>query len=194
AVFEIATDKVDSEVPSEVDGILVEKLFDLGAIVKVGQNVAIIETDSDSSEPVAADYSRQLGEVSQRHTEAAEETVNKAKEAVADEVVMDYSGGERFYSPLVRNIARQEGISLADLDRISGSGSEGRVTKNDILEFIAAGKSHSEQVVTKTPEPEKGGRDNKIVGEVKSVPVPVNGDATSEREQPRPDNGDEYIP
>ncbi|HLT50465.1 MAG TPA: dihydrolipoamide acetyltransferase family protein [Arenibacter sp.] len=194
AVFEIATDKVDSEVPSEVDGILVEKLFDVDAIVKVGQIVAIIETDSDSSEPVAADYSRQLGEVSQRHIEAAEETVNKAKEAVADEVVMNYSGGERFYSPLVRNIARQEGISLADLDRIQGSGSEGRVTKNDILEYIAAGKSHTGQVVTKTPVPEKGGGDNKIVGEVKTVPVPVNEDTVSEGERPRPDNGDEYIP
>src|SRR5690606_8141277 len=131
AVFEIATDKVDSEVPSAVDGVSVEKLFNVDAIVKVGQIVAIIETASDNSESAGVDRP----EVSPGHIETVEQTVNKAREVVADEVVTDYSDGERFYSPLVRNIARQEGISLADLDRISGSGSEGRVTKNDILQY-----------------------------------------------------------
>lgn len=190
AVFEIATDKVDSEVPSEVDGILVEKLFDVDAVVKVGQTVAILEINGGDAESPETDYREQVAEVPSEHIEAVGETVSRAKEVVSDGMAADYSGG-RFYSPLVRNIAKQEGISLADLDRIPGSGSEGRVTKNDIMEFIAAGKPGTAKPDVKKSEPVKAG-DSGILGELKTAPTKAE-ETKSENIQ-RPDNGDEYIP
>ncbi|MFS4494060.1 dihydrolipoamide acetyltransferase family protein [Maribacter sp. 2308TA10-17] len=134
-IFEIATDKVDSEVPSEVEGVLVERLFDIDDVIKVGQTVAIIETDAE----VAVTTASEVEEVPTEALAAVEESVVVAKEAVAPPV-QDFSATERFYSPLVKNIAKQEGISVATLDTIKGTGKEGRVTKNDILAFVANGK------------------------------------------------------
>src|SRR5690606_3670341 len=91
AVFEIATDKVDSEVPSEVDGILVEKLFGVDAVVKVGQTVAIIEINGGDAESAETDYN----DIPQVHIEKVEQTVSSAQE-VASGGVMDYSASERF--------------------------------------------------------------------------------------------------
>lgn len=147
AILEVATDKVDSEVPSEVDGVLVEKFFDVDDVVKVGEVLAIIETDG-KDKPVAEEKVKQKEEVSQT-TEVAqteeeipeevlakvEETFDKAKE-VTQAPVQDFSASERFYSPLVRNIASEEGISIEELDSIKGSGKENRVTKDDILLYI----------------------------------------------------------
>ncbi|HUH47511.1 MAG TPA: dihydrolipoamide acetyltransferase family protein [Arenibacter sp.] len=192
AVFEIATDKVDSEVPSEVDGVLVEKLFDVDDVVRVGQTVAIIEINGGGFESRVAD-SPQPAEIPKAHIEAVEQTVSRAKEVVSDGMAVNYSGSDRFYSPLVKNIAKEEGISLADLDRIPGSGSEGRVTKNDILEYIAAGKSSGGQLEVRSPEPDLENRDDKKVGEVKVAPIKVE-ETRAEAMQQRPDNGDEYIP
>ena len=135
-IFEIATDKVDSEVPSEVEGVLVEKLFAIDDIIKVGQTVAIIETEGGAvvlSAPEAT-------EVQPEALKAVEETVLVAKDAVAAPV-QGYSGTERFYSPLVKNIAKQEGISVTMLDTIPGTGKEGRVSKNDILAFVSKAKA-----------------------------------------------------
>ena len=137
AVFEIATDKVDSEVPSEVDGVLVEKLFNVDDVVKVGETVAVIEIEneesvSDDSGTSSTDKSGIPGEVFEeisQTVEMAKETVRSAKQS--------HSASDRFYSPLVKNIAKQEGISMADLDSIEGTGLEGRVTKTDILAFVA---------------------------------------------------------
>lgn len=185
AVFEIATDKVDSEVPSEVDGVLVEKLFDVDAVIKVGQTVAIIEINGGDAE---------LAPV---HIAAVEQTVSKAREVVSDEVTDD-GMGERFYSPLVRNIAKQEGLSLGDLDRISGSGSEGRVTKNDILEYIAARKPVTGQSEAGETKPDRIGPDNKGMGDVKAEPLPAEGikvgTTIPEAAKQGADNGDEYVP
>ncbi|QLG44194.1 dihydrolipoamide acetyltransferase family protein [Costertonia aggregata] len=134
AVFEIATDKVDSEVPSEVEGVLVEKLFDVDDVIKVGQAVAIIEVSGEGETPrketVAETVTVNDGDVA-----AVAETVTVAKETV-ETPTHDYSGTERFYSPLVKNIAKQENISIAELDAIKGTGKEGRVTKNDILAYV----------------------------------------------------------
>jgi len=197
AVFEIATDKVDSEVPSEVDGVLVEKLFDVDAVVKVGQTVAIIEINGGDSESAETDYPPQVVEVSRAHIAEVEQSVSGAREVVSDGT-MDYGSGERFYSPLVRNIAKQEGLSMADLDRISGSGSEGRVTKNDILEYITARKSAKGQPEAKMTEPDQEDRDNKIVGDVKTEPIKVErikiGETKPEEVKQGSDNGDEHIP
>ncbi|HKJ48954.1 MAG TPA: dihydrolipoamide acetyltransferase family protein [Christiangramia sp.] len=132
-VLEIATDKVDSEVPSEVDGKLVEKLFEADDVVQVGQTIAIIETDGEV-EGASDDVE------TEEEPEAAaqvEESVTVAKEtASADSSNEDYSDSSRFYSPLVKNIAKEEGISLDELEGMEGTGKEGRVTKNDILGYV----------------------------------------------------------
>ncbi|WP_086477437.1 dihydrolipoamide acetyltransferase family protein [Arenibacter amylolyticus] len=143
AVFEIATDKVDSEVPSEVDGVLVEKLFDVDDVIQVGQTVAILELSGaavqaeEKTEPVTA-------AVSEDSIQAVAQTVEVAKQ-VASPAQLDFKESDRFYSPLVKNIAKQEGIELAELDTIPGTGSEGRVTKNDILAYLENRKSGATQ-------------------------------------------------
>lgn len=173
-IFEIATDKVDSEVPSEVEGVLVEKRFDVDDVVKVGEIVAVIETegevsndakdaaisndqDSNIDKGIAADAA-----TNENFPSTGEDVIKPPKEAathVAESVEIaratagskdkhsetSYQNSERFYSPLVKNIAQQEGISLAELDTLSGTGKEGRVTKNDILEYVENGKKSSVQ-------------------------------------------------
>ena len=142
AVLEIATDKVDSEVPSEVDGVLIEKLFNVDDVVQVGQTIAVIETEGGESvevkatstepEPIAEPVvPKQVAEVAQ--------TVVAAK-ATTEPVV---STEDRFYSPLVKNIAKQEGITQSELDTIPGSGKDNRVTKNDIKAYLDSRGSNS---------------------------------------------------
>jgi 2-oxoglutarate dehydrogenase E2 component (dihydrolipoamide succinyltransferase) len=135
AVLEIATDKVDSEVPSEVDGVLIEKRFNVDDVVQVGQVIAIIETDGDDETSHKVEENKVENKVEKEVVTAAEDvtqTINIAKETVASIA----SSGTRFYSPLVKNIARQEGVSQEELDVIKGTGKEGRVTKNDILDYV----------------------------------------------------------
>jgi 2-oxoglutarate dehydrogenase E2 component (dihydrolipoamide succinyltransferase) len=140
AVLEIATDKVDSEVPSEVSGILVEQLFGKDDLVQVGQTIAIIETEGGDLVPIVkeAEPAAVIAEVAK--------TVDAAKESVAAPV--DFSDSEKFLSPLVKNIAKEEGVSVAELESISGTGKEGRVTKNDILDYV---KNRSNQPAVSTP-------------------------------------------
>jgi 2-oxoglutarate dehydrogenase E2 component (dihydrolipoamide succinyltransferase) len=148
AVLEIATDKVDSEVPSEVEGVLIEKLFEVDAIIEVGQTIAIIETESDVSDSFS-----QTPEVTLKaEPEAAaqlEISIEKVKETIAESSPIS-SNGSRFYSPLVKNIAKKEGISQSELDAIQGSGKEGRVTKNDVLSYLS-NKSQTNPVGSEAP-------------------------------------------
>ena len=131
-VLEIATDKVDSEVPSEVDGILVEKRFDVDDVVQVGQTIAVIEIEGEETESrVKTKLEESPEEIPAQATEVLK-NVEIAKENVAQAI----SSGERFYSPLVKNIAKKEGISQEELDALPGTGNEGRVTKNDILSYL----------------------------------------------------------
>ena len=135
-VLEIATDKVDSEVPSEVNGVLKEILFHVDDVVNVGETLAIIETDSeyDNDEEIPESYSNEVNE----NDSQVEEITEKLFESVntnSSESSQDTSSA-RFYSPLVKNIAKTEGISSQELETIQGTGSEGRVTKNDILNFL----------------------------------------------------------
>ncbi|MFH6604860.1 dihydrolipoamide acetyltransferase family protein [Maribacter algicola] len=140
AVFEIATDKVDSEVPSEVEGVLVEKRFEIDDIVKVGETVAIISLNGSVEEKLPETESEEAVVIPEETVEALEKTVEIAKETSGAPILQsnnDKNGSsDRFYSPLVKNIAKQEGISVAELDAITGTGKEGRVTKNDILAYI----------------------------------------------------------
>jgi len=153
AVFEIATDKVDSEVPSEVEGVLLEKLFKVDDVIKVGQTVAIIQTEG-GEEPVSApepEVEAAVEEETKKVVEEVEKTVVAAKETTTSIPAATPSSTARFYSPLVRNIAQKEGISMTELDAIIGSGKEGRVTKNDIMAYLSNGRSKT--VKESTPEP-----------------------------------------
>ena len=140
AVLEIATDKVDSEVPSEVSGILVEQLFGKDDLVQVGQTIAIIETEGGALESIVNEAAAPevVAEVTR--------TVDAPKESVAAPV--DFSDSEKFLSPLVKNIAKEEGVSVAELEAISGTGKEGRVTKNDIFDYV---KNRTNQPVVAAP-------------------------------------------
>lgn len=129
-IVEIATDKVDSEVPSEVDGVLVEKLFNADDVVQVGEVIAVIEIEGNDEPKTLPEENK--NEVEQEAVEQIEETIVIARETVAPVV----SSGNRFYSPLVKNIAKQEGLSQEELDAVSGTGKDGRVTKNDILSYV----------------------------------------------------------
>ena len=165
AVLEIATDKVDSEVPSEVDGILVEKLFNVDDVVQVGQVLAIIEIEGGEDDSVTEETIKQE-EKEPVVVEDIEQTINIAKKTVAPVI----SSGNRFYSPLVKNIAKQEGVSQQELDGIKGTGKEGRVTKNDILAYIEnrVGTQKSIEKQEETPEVKK------IVSETpKQVATPI---------------------
>jgi len=134
AVLEIATDKVDSEVPSEVDGVLVEKLFNVDDVVQVGQTIAIIEIKG-GDESGSSSASEKTSEP-EAMAEEAEKMVTAGK-AVSDSTAsQDFSESTKFYSPLVKNIAKKEGVSLQELERLEGTGKEGRVTKNDILGYL----------------------------------------------------------
>lgn len=132
AVLEIATDKVDSEVPSEVEGVLSEILFQVDDVVQVGQTIAIIETAAESKDAVQKVEANEA-EPSKELVSEVEKTVVAAQESVQTPV---QSTTERFYSPLVKSIAKKENISQEQLDAIAGSGKDGRVTKNDILIYL----------------------------------------------------------
>jgi 2-oxoglutarate dehydrogenase E2 component (dihydrolipoamide succinyltransferase) len=180
AVLEIATDKVDSEVPSEVDGVLVEKLFNVDDVVQVGQTIAVIEIEGSGSIAPAAPKKETVEAKEEAPAKAvadAAQTVVAAKTAV--ETIVS-STEDRFYSPLVKNIAKKEGLSQAELDSILGTGKEGRVTKNDILAYLGnRGSQPTSQPVAQqevTPEPVK--TQSAPVApkvEVKEAPIEVSG-------------------
>ena len=138
AVFEIATDKVDSEVPSEVDGVLIEKLFEVDDVVQVGQTIAIIEVDVPDAASAEVKNTQSESKI-EEEIPAETAMVHEVEKSVADakthaEPVI--SSADRFYSPLVKNIAKKEGIDQHELDQVNGTGKEARVTKDDILNYI----------------------------------------------------------
>lgn len=162
AVLEIATDKVDSEVPSEVSGTLVEILFQVDDVVQVGQTIAIIETEGGA---IAA-----TPEVKSEVPVAVAEVSKTVEVAIETTTPADFSSSDKFFSPLVKNMAKAEGISLTELESISGSGKDGRVNKEDILKYIESRKSQvaSPNVVAPTTSIQQPKTQN-------SAPVSVNG-------------------
>ncbi len=135
-VLEIATDKVDSEVPSDVSGVLVEQLFGKDDLIQVGQTIAIIETDGEDGvvAKVETKIKNEPAEVAE-----LEENVAKVQDSIA--APLDVSGSDKFFSPLVKNIAKEEGITVTELDNIQGTGKDSRVTKDDILKYVENKKS-----------------------------------------------------
>ena len=143
-LVEIATDKVDSEVPAPEDGVLVKKMVNEGDVVAVGQVIAIIGTEGDTAAttPTPAAETAPAPEPSALSATpmAAAAPSPQVVEAVSAplEVSLQKNGPSgRFYSPLVRSIAKAEGIPMQELEQIQGTGSEGRVTKKDILGYVA---------------------------------------------------------
>jgi len=150
-LVEVATDKVDNELPSEAAGILIKQLFQKDEVAQVGDVIAILSTDgSDSAAPKENTQTIDKGPVNTKETA----TVNTPVASAVPTTVV--SSSNRFYSPLVKSIASQEGLSQAELDSILGTGSEGRVTKKDILAHIS-GRSNQEAVIempmVATPKP-----------------------------------------
>ena len=150
AVLEIATDKVDSEVPSEVTGILVEQLFGKDDLVQVGQTIAIIETEGGSvaaapvlETPAAPVEAKPATVPTPAAAVEVEKSMDAARQFTAAPVATaeDFHNSEKFFSPLVKNIAKEEGVSIAELEAIQGTGNEGRVTKSDILDYVEKRKS-----------------------------------------------------
>ncbi len=136
-VLDIATDKVDSEVPSTAEGVLSEVLFNENDVVPIGAVIARIKTGAAESTPVAA-------------APVQAPVVDSVAEVVEEEAAIPYqpagarvsppAGAIRFYSPLVLNIAAQEGIGMTELEKIPGTGNDGRVTKRDILQYVSTRK------------------------------------------------------
>lgn len=145
-VLEIATDKVDSEVPSPKAGVLVKKLYKDGDVVAVNMPIAIMEIGGTATAAPSAPAAPVTEPVKQAVTHI-EQTVSHAVNTTSP-----VTNANRFYSPLVLNIAREENVSMAELETIPGSGNEGRVTKRDILNYVAS-RSNGNQipVITSTP-------------------------------------------
>ncbi|MGB5926795.1 MAG: dihydrolipoamide acetyltransferase family protein, partial [Cyclobacteriaceae bacterium] len=127
SVLEVATDKVDTEVPAIHAGVLKEKLAQDGDVVEVGKPIAIIETEGEGGGDTSSSAP------AKKEAPQASEKTAAADKAPAKEAVI---ASDRFYSPLVLNIARKEGIAMSELESVPGSGREGRVTKKDILAYV----------------------------------------------------------
>ena len=142
AVLEIATDKVDTEVPCEFEGVLIEKCFEVDEIVQVGQTIAIIEVEGKVSSQAISNNNEDL--VSEK--EDLEIVLPPTFELKEDsENQIKFSDSDRFYSPLVKNIIKKEGIDFKELEKVKGSGKDNRINKNDILKYIES-KSSSNNI------------------------------------------------
>ena len=167
SVVEIATDKVDSEVPSTAEGVLIKKLFNEGDVVQVGQAIAIIGAEGEAAveAPAAAPVQETVAEV----TAPIAETATVAS-VVASEKINTTSDSGKFYSPLVKSIAEKEGISMNELEAINGSGKDGRVTKKDLLNYLP---NRSAAIATSAPAANNG-TVPAAPAQVKAEPVKAN--------------------
>jgi len=134
-ILEIATDKVDSEVPSPVSGKLVKQLFKEDEVAQVGDVIAIIETEGGNDTMTEEMAQPAPAIVQEQETIPGLEQLPEERQAA---IQTDFTSSERFYSPLVKSIASQENISIEELDSIKGSGAEGRLTKDDLLNYISS--------------------------------------------------------
>src|ERR1035437_4539340 len=146
-VLEIATDKVDSEIPSTTEGTLVKKLFKEGEVVQVGKPIALISVGVEAAVPAQTSPQKMREEVKssfegvETHNPVAGPSSSSNGGHVSAPIfegapVERTSSSGKFFSPLVRNIAKTEGIQIAELESISGTGKTGRVTKHDIISFL----------------------------------------------------------
>lgn len=178
SVLEIATDKVDSEIPSPSDGIITQQMFKEGDVVQVGTVIATISTEAEAKAPEPSPKAPEPSTTAHgngTHTSSGIPqreiaTPSPSKNVPIADVPRSSAGG-RFFSPLVRNIAKQEGISIAELENVPGTGLNQRVTKNDLLNHLTKRK----QQPASAPQPQPA---------LPVVPVP----------QPQPAQQKEYTP
>ena len=144
-LVEVATDKVDNELPSEAEGTLIQRLFEVDQVAQVGDVIAIISTDGSAA--VASSPAEKI------ETEIKEVVASVQSNAAPAPIKLENnSNSDKFYSPLVKSIAEKEGINYSQLDTIEGSGQGGRVTKKDIIAFIANGNAeNTAKVEVKAP-------------------------------------------
>jgi 2-oxoglutarate dehydrogenase E2 component (dihydrolipoamide succinyltransferase) len=160
-ILEIATDKVDSEIPSPVDGKIIKTLYEEGDVVAVGEVIAVISLDGDDENDNDASEDNTLSKKQEKEADvkepanekdSSEAEDKKAAKQIESEIEelgqsddKDFSDSDRFYSPLVKSIAKTEGISVGELDGIKGSGQNGRVTKQDMLKYLETRASQPKQ-------------------------------------------------
>lgn len=142
-LLEVATDKVDSEVPSTAKGTLVKILAQVNEVVAIGKAIAIIETEATAFSSPEVKLSVESAPTSSVQAAPVTATIIPADQNVASSSISD-----KFYSPLVKNIAKQENISLQELDQIQGTGANGRLTKRDIVSYIESSESKAPIVNT----------------------------------------------
>ena len=135
SLAEIATDKVDSEIPSPVEGKMIEQMYKEGDVVAVGKPIAVIEIEGEDDEEDDSIKDGTAEQAAEIEEQIEKTTVEPEKEQQV--VEGDYSTASRFYSPLVKSIAKKENISLKELEQIPGSGKDNRVTKADILKYVS---------------------------------------------------------
>ena len=146
ALAEVATDKVDSEIPSSVAGVVKELLFEEGDVIEVGKVIAIITTEQEvpANSSVKKEEAATLDDKEEKPQEESDRSEIPQKGAIP--ITLSGASGEslpakgssgRFYSPLVRNIAKQEGVTIEELDSLEGSGKESRITKDDLLKYLS---------------------------------------------------------
>ena len=137
-LVEVATDKVDNELPSEFSGVLVKKLYEKDAVAQVGDIIAIINSDSDASIEQIENDSIDSEKPNSKEEAPTSSNQNKLLNSRKEDKVtaMPSSSNGKFYSPLVKSIAQKEGLSIENLENINGSGKNGRVTKKDILSYL----------------------------------------------------------
>lgn len=154
SIVEIATDKVDSEVPAPEDGVLVKILVPEGEVAQVGAPIAILQTEgegtsSDSGSGAASETTPQPEETQ----EPVQEPI--AAEASENSSSLSFKDASRFYSPLVKTIAKKEGVSLEELENVEGTGLNGRVTKKDILSYVENRGDAPQQAIAPTTTAQK---------------------------------------
>ena len=174
-LFEVATDKVDSEIPSPVDGVITKILFPEDSLVAVGEVLAVVSMDGEDAEE----------DTSEPADEAVVETESKISESTDGSVDDSRKLSNRFYSPLVKTIAKEEGVSLEELESIEGSGAGGRVQKKDILNYLE-NKTSSRAGAASVPKVASPAVSTPVVEKKAPVPVTVDaGDAVVEMDRVR---------
>ncbi len=165
SILEVATDKVDTEVPSTHAGVIIEILAKEGDVVPIGKPILVIETAGDGA--AMAVPASQPAPAMAGNGSAKPEVVSKVAESAA--VNIKSSDSDRFYSPLVRNIAKEEGISLQELDKIPGSGKDSRVTKTDLLAYLESRKSGLKTTMAPAPVTEIAAPGRSFSGDMEIV-------------------------
>ena len=161
-IIEIATDKVDSEVPSTHEGKLIEMLFSIDDVVQVGQPFAILETE-DNEEKEENHINIKTTKAVNNTTNIEDKKIDNAEEKIVPIIIKNTE--DKFYSPLVRSMAQKEGIKKEELDTIKGTGNNGRVTKSDMITYIENKKLPTQEKKEEAKEVEK---------QVNSTPVANN--------------------